>query len=51
MKTIDRNHIVLSEPQEIRFWTQALGLSKQELEQVIQKVGNSLPLVLQQLGK
>jgi Protein of unknown function (DUF3606) len=51
MKTIDRNYIVLNESHEVRYWTQALGLSKEYLEQVINKVGNSLPAVLEQLGK
>jgi Protein of unknown function (DUF3606) len=51
MKSIDRNRVFLSEPHEIRYRAQALGLSKEELEQVIHKVGRSLPAVLEQLGK
>jgi hypothetical protein len=49
--SMDQDRIRLNETHEVKYWTQALGVSKEELEQVIQKVGNSLHAVLDQLGR
>jgi len=49
--SMDQDRIRLNETHEVKYWTQALGVSKEDLEQVIQKVGNSLHAVLDQLGR
>ncbi|OZI31722.1 DUF3606 domain-containing protein [Bordetella genomosp. 10] len=37
----DRSRISLSEEHEVRYWTQALGVSKEVLTKAVAKVGNS----------
>jgi len=37
----DRNRISLGEEYEIRDWTEALGVSEQELREAVDAVGNS----------
>jgi hypothetical protein len=47
----DRAHISLSEEHEVRYWTKALGVTKEELTAVVYKVGNSVEAVRRELRK
>jgi hypothetical protein len=47
----DRSRIAMQEPHEVRYWTEALGVSKEELQKMVDKVGNSAAAVRQELGK
>ena len=47
----DRARISLSEEHEIRYWTQALGVSKEQLAAAVQAVGSSADRVRAHLGK
>jgi len=47
----DRNLISLTEAHEVRYWTEALGISKEELERVVHQVGNSAAKVREHLKK
>ena len=47
----DRNRINLQESHEVAYWTEALGLSKEQLQQIVSKVGNSAAAVRQALAK
>jgi hypothetical protein len=45
----DRNRINLHEKHEIQYWTKALGVTQEELEQAVKKAGNSADAVRQHL--
>jgi hypothetical protein len=47
----DRSKIAMSEEHEVRYWTKHLGVSKEELQHAVDKVGNSAAAVKKQLGK
>ncbi|MBD8565431.1 DUF3606 domain-containing protein [Oxalobacteraceae sp. CFBP 8763] len=47
----DRNLISLTETHEVRYWTEALGISKEELERAVGQVGNSAAKVREHLNK
>jgi predicted RNA-binding protein YlqC (UPF0109 family) len=47
----DRSKINLHEPWEVDHWTKELGVSKDELQKVIAKVGNSAAAVRKELGR
>jgi hypothetical protein len=47
----DRSRISLDEEHEVRYWTQALGVTKDELARAVRKVGNSAAKVRESLGK
>ena len=47
----DHNKINLHEPWEVDHWTKELGVSKNELQKVIKKVGNSADAVRKELGR
>ena len=47
----DRSRISLQEDHEVRYWTEALKISKDELERVVGKVGNSAEAVRKELDK
>jgi hypothetical protein len=47
----DRSRISMSEEHEVRYWTKALGVSKEELADAISKVGHSVDAVRRELGK
>jgi hypothetical protein len=47
----DRARISLKEEHEVYYWTKALGVSKQQLLDAIEKVGNSAEAVRRELGK
>ncbi len=47
----DRARINLSEEYEVRYWTRALGVSKEQLAAAVQAVGSSANRVRAHLGK
>jgi uncharacterized protein DUF3606 len=47
----DRSKISMTEAHEVRYWTRHLGVSKEELQRAVDKVGNSAATVRKQLGK
>lgn len=47
----DRRRINMNEDFEVRYWTQNLGVSREELQRVIDKVGTSVATVRKELGK
>lgn len=47
----DRSRISLSEEHEVRYWTQALGVGKEQLVAAVQAVGPSADKVREHLGK
>ena len=46
----DRRKIDLRQPHELKYWSHALGASKQELCAAIEKTGNSAAAVRKELG-
>jgi hypothetical protein len=46
----DRSKINLHQAWELDYWTRELGVSKSELQRVIEKVGNSAAAVRKELG-
>lgn len=46
----DRSKINMSEDYEVKYWTHALGVSKEELQKAVDKVGSSAAAVRKQLG-
>jgi uncharacterized protein DUF3606 len=47
----DRARISLGEEHEVRYWTQALGVTKEQLAAAVQAVGQSADRVREHLGK
>ena len=47
----DRDRINLNEDYEVRYWTEALGVSEQELRDAVQAVGSTADAVRRHLGK
>ncbi len=47
----DRSRINLSEDYEVRYWTEALGVSRERLEELVRKHGNSAEKIREALGK
>ncbi|MEN3382555.1 MAG: hypothetical protein V7608_2599 [Hyphomicrobiales bacterium] len=47
----DRSRISLGEDYEVRYWTERLGVTKEQLAVAVRKVGNSANAVRQALGK
>ena len=47
----DRSRISLTEEHEVRYWTQALGVTKEQLATAVQAVGRSADRVREHLGK
>ena len=47
----DRKRISLGEEHEVRYWTQKLGVSKEQLEHAVKQVGTSAEAVEDYLGK
>jgi Protein of unknown function (DUF3606) len=46
----DRSKINMDEAWEVKYWTHALGVSRQELQQAVDKVGNSAAAVRKELA-
>jgi hypothetical protein len=47
----DRSRINMNEDYEVKYWTHHLGVSREDLEKAIEKVGNSAAAVRKELGK
>jgi hypothetical protein len=48
--TADRSKINMHEVWEVEYWTKELGVSKAELQRLVDKVGNSAAAVRKELG-
>jgi hypothetical protein len=46
----DRSKINMHQPHEVKYWTRELGVSVDELQRAVDKVGNSAATVRKQLG-
>jgi len=46
----DRSKINMHEDFEVKYWTHALGVSREKLQQVVEKVGNSAAAVRKELA-
>jgi 3-oxoacyl-[acyl-carrier-protein] synthase III len=46
----DRSLINMSEDYEVKYWTKHLGVSREELQRAVDKVGNSAATVRKELG-
>ena len=46
----DRSLINMHEDYEVKYWTKHLGVSKEELQKVVDKVGNSAAAVRKELA-
>ena len=46
----DRSKINIHEPHEVKYWSHALGVSKQDIQKAVDKVGNSAAAVRKELG-
>lgn len=47
----DRSRISVGEDHEVRYWTDKLGISKSQLQEVVRKVGPSASAVEEELRK
>jgi hypothetical protein len=47
----DRSKVNLHEAWEVDYWTDELGVSKDELQRVVKKVGDSAAAVRKELGR
>lgn len=47
----DKRFISLSEDWEVRYWTKALGVTKEELQKAVASVGTGTAKVKEYLGK
>ena len=45
----DRSRIALGEEHEVKYWTNKLGVSREELEEAVRSVGNSADKVKEHL--
>ena len=46
----DRSKINMHEPHEVQYWTKHLGISKDDLQKAVDKVGNGAAAVRKQLA-
>jgi hypothetical protein len=46
----DRSKIAMHEDHEVHYWTKHLGITRDELQRVVDKVGNSAAAVRKELG-
>jgi 3-oxoacyl-[acyl-carrier-protein] synthase III len=46
----DRGHISMGQPHEVQYWTRHLGVTRDELQRTVDKVGNSVAAVRKELG-
>jgi 3-oxoacyl-[acyl-carrier-protein] synthase III len=46
----DRSKINMHEDFEVKYWTHALGISREKLQQIVDKVGNSAAAVRKELA-
>ena len=47
----DRSKIAMDQDHEVRYWTKHLGVSREDLQRAVDKIGNSAAAVRKQLGK
>ena len=47
----DRSKINMHEAHEVKYWTKQLGVSHDELQKAVDKVGNGAAAVRKQLGQ
>lgn len=47
----DRKEIAVHEDYEVAYWTKELGVSKEKLQEAVDKVGNTAAKVREYLGK
>lgn len=47
----DRSRINIHEEWEVRYWTEALGVTKEKLTELVKEVGTSASAVRQRLSK
>lgn len=47
----DASRISLEEDYEVKYWTKALGISRQQLAEIVQRVGSSADAVRRELAK
>ena len=47
----DRSRINMDEDYEVKYWTKHLGISREELQRAVDKVGNSASAVRKELGR
>ena len=47
----DRSKINMREAHEVKYWSHALGVTREELQKAVDKVGNSAAAVRKELGK
>jgi len=47
----DRSRISLSEDYEVQYWTDKLGITRSQLEEVVRKVGSSASAVEEEFRK
>lgn len=47
----DRSRINVHEEWEVRYWTEALGVSKEQLTEIVKEVGPAVSAVRQRLNK
>jgi len=48
--TPDRSKINMGESWEVKYWTRELGISRDELQKIVDKVGNSAATVRKELA-
>ena len=46
----DRSHISMAQAHEVHYWTRHFGISKDDLQRAIEKVGTSAAAVRKELG-
>jgi 3-oxoacyl-[acyl-carrier-protein] synthase III len=46
----DRSKINMHQSHEVKYWTHQLGVSRDRLQQIVDKVGNSAAAVRKELG-
>ena len=46
----DRRRIALEQEHEVRYWTEALGVSREELEEAVRNAGSSAEAVREHLA-
>jgi hypothetical protein len=46
----DRSLINMSEEHELKYWTKHLGVTREELQRAVEKVGNAAAAVRKELG-
>jgi uncharacterized protein DUF3606 len=47
----DRSKINMQENFEVKYWTRELGVTREQLQKAVDKVGNSAATVRKELGK